>query len=71
MNTPVLIQKATAKHREFVVGIYHDRKGIIVRKSEVLAGIKVPLNETYVLDIKSAVWLMNFWVSELHGHDVN
>jgi len=71
MNTPVLIQKATAKHREFVVGIYRDHKGIIVRKSEVLAGIKVPLDQTYVLDVDSAVWLMNFWVSQLHGHSVN
>lgn len=71
MDTPITIQKATAKHRDFVVGIYRDRKGIIVRKSEVLAGIKVPLRETYVLDIRSAVWLQNFWVSELHGHTVN
>jgi hypothetical protein len=71
MNAPVLIQKATARQRDFVVGIYRDGNGIIVRKSEVLAGIKVPLNETYVLDIESAVWMMNFWVSELHGHSVN
>lgn len=43
------------KSRVFVVGIHLDEYGLLVRKSEIIYGVRVPIDETYVLSLSSAI----------------
>lgn len=71
MQTAVTDKKTTVKFREFSISIHLDGENFIVRKSEIIAGIRVPLDETYVLSLKDAIWMQNFWFCQLHGFSIN
>lgn len=64
-------KKIELKDKTFAIGIHRDKTGILVRKSEIVAGIRVPLFETYVLTAGAAVWMQNYLVQELHGFSQN
>lgn len=71
MPATILKKTTTVRHREYVVGIYREHERLLVRKSELIGGIRVPLDETYVLDIDSAIRMQQYWINELHGFSLN
>ena len=64
-------KKVELKTKTYAIGIHRDKTGILVRKSEIVAGIRVPLFETYVLTPDAAIWLQNYLVQELNGFSQN
>jgi hypothetical protein len=59
------------RNRQFALGIHKDKNGFFVCKSEIIAGIRVPLDKAYALDIVGAISQINFWVAELHEFSAN
>lgn len=57
--------------RTFVIGIYREKKRLVVRKYEEIAGIKVCLDEQYVLDIEDAVCVQNILIHQIHNFQLN
>lgn len=57
--------------RVYCVGIHRDKRGYFVRKSEIIHGLRVPLDESYVLDLDRAIWLQCHWLTELTGISLN
>lgn len=73
-STVTLMEKKQTQpitHRVFIVGIHREGKKVLVRKSELIHGIRVVLDETYVLDIENAIWLQSTWMQELTGFHLN
>jgi|GEM_PF-3030631 len=71
ITTELLTKKTSVRRREFVVGIHREGKNLLVRKSELIGGIKVALDETYVLNIDDAVLVQQNWINELHAFTLN
>jgi hypothetical protein len=61
----------TETSREFAIGIHRDKKGFLVRKSEIMHGVRVPIDETYVLDLPAAIWMQQYWCNELNKINLN
>lgn len=57
--------------KTYVVGIHIENKRYLVRKSELVAGMRVPLFETYILDADRAIWMQQYLINELKGHSLN
>ena len=57
--------------RTFIVGIYREKKKIVVRKFEEISGIRVCLDEQYVLDIEDAVSVQNILIHQIHNFQLN
>ena len=57
--------------RTFIVGIYREKKRLVVRKYEEIAGIKVCLDEQYALNIDDAVVIQNILFHEIHQFALN
>lgn len=52
--------------RKFIVGIYREKKQLVVRKFEVIAGFRVCLDEQYVLNSEDAVLVQHFIVMDIY-----
>lgn len=57
--------------RTFIVGIYREKKRLVVRKYEEIAGIKVCLDEQYVLNIEDAICVQNILIHQIHNYQLN
>ena len=57
--------------RTFIVGIYREKKRLVVRKYEEIAGIKVCLDEQYVLNIEDAICVQNILIHHIHNYQLN
>lgn len=64
-------KKTVVKQRHYSVAIHHDNTGFVVRKYEIIFGILVPIDETYVLNIDDALWMQNLWINQLNGFSLN
>jgi len=58
-------------YREFSVGIYREKKKLVVRKFELKGVIRIPLDEEYVLNIKDAITTMNIQFHKIHSFKLN
>jgi hypothetical protein len=56
--------------RKFIVGIYREMKVLVVRKFEVIAGIRICLDEQYVLNSEDAVIVQNHIVFKLYLNSI-
>lgn len=52
--------------QKFIIGIYHDHKQLVVRKFEVISGIRICLDEQYVLNPTDAVIVQNNIIRDLY-----
>jgi len=67
-----LIEKqAKVMEKTYVVGIHREGKALLVRKSELVFGLRVPIDQTYALDVDDAVWNMQNYINEVHGFQLN
>ena len=57
--------------RTFIIGIYSEKKRLVVRKFEEIAGIKVCLDEQYALNEDDAIIIMNILFHEIHSFTLN
>ena len=66
-------QKTTSKNgNQYELQILQDYKErILVRKTEIIAGIKVPLFETYVISPYGAVTQFEYLYHEIHNFQLN
>jgi len=63
--------KASAKQRHFLIEILLDDEDIVLRKSELIFGITVPIDETYVLNLTDAISLKTLWILKIYGISLN
>lgn len=59
------------EYRTFTVGIYREKKRLVVRKFEEIAGIKVCIDEQYVLNLEDAQVVLNIYFHEIHNFQLN
>lgn len=60
------------RQREFSVSIFRDKNNrFLVRKSEIIHDITVPLYKTYALDLIDAVKIQDFLFQEIHHFKLN
>ena len=57
--------------RVFMIGIHQDQSGILVRKSEVIFGLRVPIDQTYVLDPATAIWMQQVYANQVSPINLN
>lgn len=72
MTTTMLAEKqTTVRSREYVVGIYRERGQLVVRKFLFIGEQKVPVDESYALDIDHAIWTQNLMINQIHQFRLN
>ncbi|MDD4971939.1 MAG: hypothetical protein PHT07_21135 [Paludibacter sp.] len=57
--------------REFVVGIYKEKKKLVVRKFEVFEDFRVCLDEQHALNIEDAIVIQNIIIHKIHNFSLN
>lgn len=57
--------------REYIVGIYRDKRRFVVRKFELKHGIRICLDEQYVLNEEDAIIIQNILIQELNKFSLN
>jgi hypothetical protein len=58
-------------HRIFIVGIYREKKNLVVRKFEMIGGVRVCLDEQYALNIDDAIVIQNIIIHSIHNFSLN
>ena len=61
----------TMKKRHYDISIGRDGLGLIVRKTELIGYIRIPLFESYVLDIADALKLQQQLTNQIHNFKLN
>jgi len=69
--TTVTEKRVEQMTKTYIIGIHIERGRYLVRKSELIAGMRVPLFETYVLDADRAVWMQQQLINEINGFSLN
>lgn len=57
--------------RTFIVGIYREKKQIVVRKFEEISGMRVCLDEQYALNVDDAIVIQNIMIHQIHNFQLN
>ena len=60
-----------ARQKHYAIEIILEDERILVRKSEIMFGISVPLDETYVLNLTDAISLKTLWMLQIYGISLN
>lgn len=63
--------KTILPYREFSVGIYREKKKLVVLKFELIGAVRIPLDEEYVLNIDDALIVMNIQFHNIHKFRLN
>ena len=63
--------KVSAKQRHFLIELLLENENIVLRKSELIFGITVPIDETYVLNLTDAISLKTHWMLQIYGISLN
>lgn len=71
MTTIMHKRKVVSGKRSFLIETILEDEKIVMRKSEIMFGINVPLDETYVIDNKAAILLQTIWTFKLLGFTLN
>lgn len=56
----------TVTETEYAVGIHREGKQLLVRKSLNVAGVFVPVDQEYQLNLEAAIITMQQWIDKLH-----
>ena len=57
--------------RVFMIGIHQDQSGILVRKSEMIFGLRVPIDQTYVLNAAAAICMQQVYANQVSPINLN
>ncbi|OFX56313.1 MAG: hypothetical protein A2066_13000 [Bacteroidetes bacterium GWB2_41_8] len=71
ITTVIRKRKVISWKRRFLIETILEDEKIIMRKSEIIFGINVPLDETYVTDNRAAIKLETLWTFKLLGFTLN
>jgi hypothetical protein len=71
VGTQKVIDLETLKPRYYSVSISRDGIGYMVRKTELIGLIRIPLFESYVLGIEDAIKLQEQLVNQLYNNQLN
>ena len=63
--------KLPLPYREFVIGIYKEKKSLVVRKFEVFEDFRVCLDEQHALNIDDAIVIQNIIIHKIHNFSLN
>ena len=66
-----VVDLKTMKKRHYDVSICRDGLGLTVRKTELIGYIRIPLFESYVLNIADALRLQQQLINEIHNNQLN
>jgi hypothetical protein len=71
MTSTISIEQRIVGEKVFTIGIHLEGTRLLVRKVQIIYGFRVPLAETYVLDMDTAEWLQQLWVNQLYSCCLN
>lgn len=71
IKTKISESKLTARQHDYSIEIMLEDERTVVRKFEVIAGIRVPVDETYALDLPTAQMVVAWWTITIIGYSLN
>ena len=71
LRTKLIESKLSARQKDYSVEIVLEDERTVVRKNLIIGSVRVPIDETYALDLKTAIMVLSHFTIEILGYSLN